>query len=80
MQSTSLMFKLLKLRFFLSSSKNSKKNLTSYCFVTFYFSYGSGVGSESGSVRQRYGSADPDAYQKVTEPQHYESNIRILHR
>jgi hypothetical protein len=28
------------------------------------------VGSESKSVSQRYGSADPDLYQNVTDPQH----------
>jgi hypothetical protein len=32
----------------------------------------SGVGSrpESGSVSHRYGSADPDPYQNVMDPQH----------
>ncbi len=31
-----------------------------------------GVGSEvgSGSVRQRYGSTDPDPHQNMTDPQH----------
>ncbi len=29
-----------------------------------------GSGAGSGSVSQRYGSADPDQYQNVTEPQH----------
>jgi hypothetical protein len=28
-------------------------------------------GSESGSIRQRYGSEDPDPYQNVTDPQHW---------
>jgi hypothetical protein len=28
------------------------------------------AGSESGSVRQRYGSAEPDPYPYVTDPQH----------
>jgi hypothetical protein len=27
-------------------------------------------GSASGTVRQRYGSEDPDPYQNVTDPQH----------
>ncbi len=31
---------------------------------------GSGVGSESGSICPRYGSADPDPHQNVTDPQH----------
>jgi hypothetical protein len=35
---------------------------------------GSGVkfvsGSGAGSIRQRYGSADPDPHQNVTDPQH----------
>jgi hypothetical protein len=30
---------------------------------------GSGVGS--GSIRQRYGSGDPDPHQNVTDPQHW---------
>ncbi len=29
------------------------------------------VGSGSGCVSQRYGSADPDPYQNVTDPQHW---------
>jgi hypothetical protein len=29
-----------------------------------------GVGSGSGSISQRYGSADPDPHQDVTDPQH----------
>jgi hypothetical protein len=31
---------------------------------------GVGSRSESGSVSQRYGSADQDPYQNVTDPQH----------
>jgi hypothetical protein len=31
---------------------------------------GSGAGSESRSVSQRYESADPNSYQNVTDPQH----------
>ncbi len=31
---------------------------------------GSGSGSGSGSISQRHGSADPDPYQNVTDPQH----------
>ncbi len=31
---------------------------------------GSGVGSGSGSIIQKYGSADPDPHQNVTDPQH----------
>jgi hypothetical protein len=33
-----------------------------------------GSGSESGSISQRHGSAgpDPDPYQNVMDPQHYE--------
>jgi hypothetical protein len=29
-----------------------------------------GTGSESGFFSQRYGSADPDPYHNVTDPQH----------
>jgi hypothetical protein len=31
---------------------------------------GSRVGSGSGSISQRYGFADPDLHEKVTDPQH----------
>ncbi len=31
---------------------------------------GSGVGSGSGSISQRYGSGEPDPHQNVTDPQH----------
>ncbi len=31
---------------------------------------GSGVGSGSGSISQRYESGDPDPHQNVTDPQH----------
>jgi hypothetical protein len=31
---------------------------------------GSGVGSGSRSISQRYGSGDPDPHQNVTDPQH----------
>jgi hypothetical protein len=41
-----------RIRILLSSSKNSKKNLDSYCFVTSFGPPGSG----SGSISQRYGS------------------------
>jgi hypothetical protein len=33
-----------------------------------YFNLTFGIGS--GSVSQRYGSADPDPYENVTDPQH----------
>ncbi len=32
-----------------------------------------GNGAESGFVSQRYGSADPDPYQNVTDPEHFSS-------
>jgi hypothetical protein len=32
---------------------------------------GSGYGSDSGSISQWYGSADPNPYQDVTDPQHW---------
>jgi hypothetical protein len=32
---------------------------------------GSGVGAGSGSVNQRYGYADRDPHQNVTDPQHW---------
>ena len=31
---------------------------------------GSGVGSGSESISQRYGSGDPDPHQNITDPQH----------
>ncbi len=74
-----------------SSSKNIKKNHDFYCFVTFlYFlslknyvnetaksntGFGAGTGFETRSVCQRYGSADPDPYQNVTDPQHLLINV-----
>ena len=82
-----------KFRILLSSSK---KNLDSYCFLTFYefISLKNDVNialksykqrtfktkkrsltkiarSGSGSVSQRYGFANPDPYQNVTDPQHW---------
>ena len=36
-----------------------------------------GSGNESGSISQRHGSADPDPYQNVMDPQHC-SNDNIL--
>jgi hypothetical protein len=42
------------MKFFFASLKSLKKEV------------GSGVGSESGSISQRYGSGDPD--QNVTDP------------
>jgi hypothetical protein len=41
-----------------------------------------GSGSESGSISQRHGSADPDAYQNVMHPQHWNivySGKKFLH-
>jgi hypothetical protein len=32
---------------------------------------GSASGSESGSISQRHGSADPDPHQNVMDPQHW---------
>jgi hypothetical protein len=31
---------------------------------------------ESGSISQRYGSADPDPHQKITDPQHWPKGLR----
>jgi hypothetical protein len=45
--------------FFLASLKSLKKEV------------GSEVGSGSGSISQRYGSADTDPHQNVTDPQHW---------
>ncbi len=76
-----------RIRILPSSSTNSKKNLDFYCFVTSLRLF-TGVsdshpypyvfrppGSASGSVRQRYGSEDPDPhpdlYQNFTDPQHW---------
>jgi hypothetical protein len=82
------------------SSKNSKKNIDSYCFVTSLYDFLSlkndvNVPSKSnkqkklrkiiflltscrsltkiagsGSISQRYGSADPDPYKNCMNPQH----------
>ncbi len=35
------------------------------------------AGSESGSVSKRYGSADPDPYQKDTDTQHRKKNKKV---
>ncbi len=43
-----------------SIRKFSKKNLDFYCFVTSFDFLSSASGSESGSISQRHGSADPD--------------------
>jgi hypothetical protein len=45
--------------FFFSSLKSLKKGV------------GSGVGSGSEFISQRYGSEDPDPNQNVTDPKHY---------
>jgi hypothetical protein len=37
--------------------------------------FGAEFGSES--VSQRYGSADPDPYQNVTDPQHWSANVNL---
>jgi hypothetical protein len=53
-----------------SSSKNSKKNLYFYCFVTFYdlLSFTKEKSwTRIGSVNQRYASVDPDPYQNVAD-------------
>jgi hypothetical protein len=36
---------------------------------------GSASGSESGSIRQRHGSADPDPHQNVIDPQHCQTHV-----
>ncbi len=33
----------------------------------------------SGSINQRHGSADPDPYQNVTDPQHWKVLLPLLH-
>ncbi len=74
----------LRLRILPSSSKNSKKNLDFYCFVTSLWLFifeewckftgipnldpDPYVSGPSGSVSQRYWHPDP--YQNVTDPQH----------
>ncbi len=37
---------------------------------------GSASGSESGSISQRHGSADPDPHQNVMDPQHWQEPCR----
>jgi hypothetical protein len=39
---------------------------------------GSGAGSESGYVSQRYGSVDPDPHHNVTDPQHWVKPMNIV--
>jgi hypothetical protein len=36
-----------------------------------------GSGSESGSISQRHGSADPDPHQNVMDPQHYSVRVPV---
>ncbi len=40
---------------------------------------GSGVGSGAGSINQRYGSADPDPYQNVMDPQHCQKDKIVIY-
>jgi hypothetical protein len=40
---------------------------------------GSGSGSESGSISQRHGSADPDPHQNVMDPQHCATLFDVLY-
>jgi hypothetical protein len=54
----------MKKKFFWASLKSLKKGV------------GSGVGS--GSVSQRYGSADPDPHRNITDPQHFSFVYRLL--
>ncbi len=60
----------IRIRILLSSSKNCKKSLDSYFFVTL-FDFLSGSGS--GSISQRHGSKDPDPDppQNGMDPQHW---------
>jgi hypothetical protein len=39
-----------------------------------------GSGAVSGSVSQRYGSADPDPYQKVTDLEHCFHSFKLLRK
>ncbi len=50
-----------------------KKQYGKIFFVAFFKSLKNGVGSGvgSGSISQRYGSADPDPHQNVKDPQHW---------
>jgi hypothetical protein len=41
---------------------------------------GSGVGSGSGFISQKYGSGDPDPHQNVTDPQHWPHHVQITAR
>jgi hypothetical protein len=47
-----------------------KKKLASFKVTELKKSVGSGVGSGSESISQRYGSEDPDPHQNFTDPQH----------
>ncbi len=82
----------IRIRILLSSSRNSKKTIDSYCFVTslwlfifkkcwkctFKKSWRSLTKiAGSGSISQRYGSADPDLdpHQHFMDPQHWIPDI-----
>ncbi len=77
----------IRIRILLSSSRNSKKNLDFYCFVTSFWLFIFGKWCKcssfllescrsttkiSGSgIRIHYGSADPDPYRIVMDPEHW---------
>ncbi len=56
--------------------KNMKKIIFFASLISLKKGVGSGVGS--GSISQRYRSADPDLHQNVTDPQHC-SKVSIQH-
>ncbi len=67
-----------------SSSKKSKKNLDSYCFVTslwnFIFEKWCKCIIKKAKSRKTYGSADPDSYQNVTDQQHWWPELGFINR
>ncbi len=77
----------LLIRILQSSSKNIKKNLDFYCFMTSLLLFTSVPDphpdpyvfgpprSKSGSFRLRYGPEDPDQYQNVPDPQHWKEGV-----
>ncbi len=80
-----LLVRTARIRILLSPSKNSKKNLDSYCFfVTSFWLFifekwckctFKRSGSESGSIGQSHGSAGPDLdpYQNIMDSQNWHS-------
>jgi hypothetical protein len=58
-----------------------KKNMKIFFFASLKsLKKGVGSGVRSGSISQRYGPADPDSHQNVTDPQHCFQEITLKRR